>query len=328
MILPLKRHGLDIFTLHNAFITKTTLKGKGNFMQLSQRLAYATLTDTIYRTRGLSFRHPASTSVAKYPQPIPSKIQYETFIVTPNPTNRENTQHILNAQRLRTLSFSQAFGVSFSGFHPSSELPLDCDSFDDYCTHVLVYASAERDSFGQPLLVATTRLLDKQGAVNAGHFYSENEFKLNELLAEYPYNVLEMGRTCIHPQYRDVATIHQLWSAIGKVAKTLDANAFMGCASIPLEANMMQAEDIQHWLDNQKNEIKLPIKTTQKLPISTGYNTTKTHANTLPALLKMYLRMGCSIGNEACYDAAFECADIFIWLPFEQIKPRYQHYIA
>lgn len=258
--------------------------------------------------------------------------QYHTLLVQPvssqtdlssvqfSPEMRE--QHILNAQRLRTLSFSQAFGVSFSGFHPSSEQPLDCDSFDKYCTHVLVYDNSQRDDVGQPLLVATTRLLDRQGAVQAGHFYSENEFKLANLLNQYPYNVLEMGRTCIHPNYRDVATIHQLWSAIGQVAKSLNVNGFMGCASIPMETG-----DVRGWLDRQNSVIKLPIQAMQKVPTQSAQLTVDTKSLALPSLLKMYLRMGCSIGSQACYDAEFDCADVFIWLPFEQIKSRYQHYI-
>lgn len=279
---------------------------------------------------------PHSTRRAEKSSDLTPKVRYHTLIVEsyhPSLSQSQYDQHILNAQRLRTLSFSQAFGVEFSGFHPSSDQPLDCDNFDTYCTHVLVYDNHQVDNMGQPLLVATTRLLDRHGAIRAGHFYSENEFKIESLLSQYPYNVLEMGRTCIHPHYRDVATIQQLWTAIGKVAKAYGVNAFMGCASIAMDAGSIGTEDIERWLDSQSLTIKLPIKSLHKLPRnsttaqsqSTSHN--KSTSLALPSLLKMYLRMGCSIGSQACYDSKFDCADIFIWLPFEQIRPRYQHYI-
>ncbi len=241
-------------------------------------------------------------------------------------------QHLLNAQRLRTLTFSQAFGVDFAGFHPSSEQPLDRDDFDPYCTHVVVYDETRRDSFGQPLAVATTRLIDKGGAIVAGQFYSEQEFQLGQLLDHYPYNILEIGRTCVHPDYRGITTINHLWAAIGRVAKKLNVNAFMGCASVPTEQG-----NVQNWLDQQPSNRKLDIKVTKKMPKDnanitklshdTRLNLTNTPQLLLPALLKMYVKMGCSLGATACYDAEFDCADVFIWLPFEQVNPRYQHYL-
>lgn len=241
-------------------------------------------------------------------------------------------QHLLNAQRLRTLTFTQAFSVNFGGFHPSSEQPLDRDDFDNYCTHVVVYDETQQDSFGQPLAVATTRLLDKHGAIKAGQFYSEHEFKLGRLLDDYPYNVLEIGRTCVHPNYRGITTINHLWEAIGHVAKTYNVNAFMGCASVPMEEG-----NVQNWLDHQLDSSKLDIKVTRKLPEDKISNIDLEQvadvdlANpqnfALPALLKMYVKMGCSVGATACYDPDFDCADVFIWLPFEQVKPRYQHYL-
>ncbi len=141
----------------------------------------------------------------------------------------QTEQHLLNAQRLRTLTFTQAFSVSFAGFHLSSEQPLDRDDFDNYCTHVVVYDETKQDSFGQPLAVATTRLLDKNGAIKAGQFYSEHEFKLGRLLDDYPYNVLEIGRTCVHPDYRGITTINHLWESIAAVVIAKNQTDLISC---------------------------------------------------------------------------------------------------
>ena len=106
----------------------------------------------------------------------------------------------------------------------------------------------------------------------------------------------------------------------------------MGCASVPTEQG-----NVQNWLDQQPSNRKLDIKVTKKMPKDnanitklshdTRLNLTNTPQLLLPALLKMYVKMGCSLGATACYDAEFDCADVFIWLPFEQVNPRYQHYL-
>lgn len=251
--------------------------------------------------------------------------RYRVEIIQPSPndlTHQAASIHLLNAQRLRTRSFNDSFGATFSGFHPSSDQPLDIDEYDQHCVHIVIYDDEHQDDYHQPLAIATTRLLDKQGAINAGHFYSEHEFKLTKFLDAYPYNVLEIGRTCIHPHYRDSVTINKLWSAIGRVARQFNVNGFMGCASIALSAG-----DVNRWLADLDTARRLDIKPVRQLPIYKNDAEYKTAADISETALHLPALMGCSISNEACYDPSFHCADVFIWLPFEQIKPRYQRYI-
>ena len=103
-------------------------------------------------------------------------------------------------------------------------------------------------------------------------------------------------------------------------------------ASVPMEEG-----NVQSWLDRQLDSTKLDVKATRKLPedklsaVDLAQVADVDLANpqnfALPALLKMYVKMGCSLGATACYDPEFDCADVFVWLPFEQVKPRYQHYL-
>ena len=39
--------------------------------------------------------------------------------------------------------------------------------------------------------------------------------------------------------------------------------------------------------------------------------------------LKAYLRMGCKIGGEACWDPEFHCADVFVLLDVAALAGRY-----
>ena len=43
----------------------------------------------------------------------------------------------------------------------------------------------------------------------------------------------------------------------------------------------------------------------------------------LPPLIKAYLRLGAKIGDGAVVDKLFKTTDVFIYLPFNKIKPEY-----
>ena len=49
------------------------------------------------------------------------------------------------------------------------------------------------------------------------------------------HRILEIGRTCVHPDYRSGAAITVLWSALAEYLLAEDFSYLIGCASIPLE---------------------------------------------------------------------------------------------
>lgn len=245
-------------------------------------------------------------------------------------TGKDASEQLLAAQRLRTDCFSASFGVTFAH-------GLDVDAYDDACLHLLISH--------QQQVIATARVLDSQRAAQIGGFYSESEFYLPSWLQHYPYNILEVGRTCIHPDYRNGQVLRLLWQAIAEVAKALKVNAFMGCCSIPLGAG-----DVNEWLKRQDQLRKLAIRPKYPVPpsllsaeLSLGCAPSKrsSHSNnslqtnqpnpalqagmTASPLLHSYIKMGASVSEQACFDVDFHCADILLWLPFEQVTPRYQH---
>ena len=119
------------------------------------------------------------------------------------------------AQRLRWRIFGLEMGAELD---VNSE-GLDTDRFDAFCDHLVVH---DRET-GE--LVGTTRLLSQENATRAGRFYSATEFDLEPLL-RYRSGVLEIGRTCIHPDYRSGAAIATLWTGLAPilVEKSEDAN--------------------------------------------------------------------------------------------------------
>lgn len=211
---------------------------------------------------------------------------------------------LLQVQKLRTHCFYNEFGVVCDN-------NLDADPYDEVCIHVVLLNQYDE-------VVATSRLLDSSRASVMGRFYSENRFYLQDFLHSYPYPVLEVGHSCIHPVYCKTKVLQQLWYGIARVANRVNANALMGCCAIPIGAG-----DVNLWLDNLQRIPKFVLRPKHRLPLSL----LSLPPAAVPTSLKLYLRMGASVAQQASFDPDFHCADVFVWLPFEQLNRKYQHFL-
>jgi putative hemolysin len=207
---------------------------------------------------------------------------------------------VRQAQRLRAQVFGTEFGIHFTH-------GLDDDRLDAYCAHLLVH-DGDR-------LIATTRLLDRARARIAGGFYSAQEFDIAPLLASAPHGVMEIGRTCVHPEYRSAAAINALWQGIGMVAAEWRSEVLMGCASIAVGSG-----DCQGWLDRLPAHQRLAqsVRPLRRLPPAVF-----AHDPMIPPLLKAYVRMNAQLGAQACFDPIFHCADVLVWMPLAHMDARY-----
>ena len=230
---------------------------------------------------------------------------------------RLTTSHaVREAQALRFRVFSGELKATLKSAVPG----LDIDAYDAYCTHIGV-----RDlNSGQ--LVATTRLLNHEAAQRVGHFYSEQEFSLNGL-AHLKGPVLEIGRTCVDPAYRNGGTIAVLWGELAEILNQGDYHYLMGCASIPMQDGGLQAQAIMQRLRERylctEHLHAQPKKPLPPLDIPANVITE------MPPLLKAYMRLGAKICGEPCWDEDFQVADVFILLKRDELCPRYaRHFKA
>jgi putative hemolysin len=212
------------------------------------------------------------------------------------------------AQRLRADIFSSEYGVTFDG--PEG---LDIDHYDSFCEHMNVYDIAN------DCLIATTRLLTAEQARLAGGFYSAQEFDLSAL-DSLSGRILEIGRTCVHPDYRSGGAITVLWSGVSEYLLREGFTTLIGCASISLAdggttlASVMPTLREKHFVGNE-----LRVSPSREIILSA----VGTGAVSVPPLLKAYLRMGARIGGEACWDPEFNCADVFILMDVQAMAGRY-----
>src|SRR5712692_7905644 len=130
---------------------------------------------------------------------------------------------IHEAQKLRF----EVFNLEMKkGLEESYQRGLDVDQFDSVCDHLIV---RERN---QRRVVGTYRLLLGSEARKHSGFYSEQEFNL-ENIKKLDGELLELGRSCAHRDYRDRALIHLMWQTIAEYVKNHQVQYLFGCASFP-----------------------------------------------------------------------------------------------
>ena len=223
-------------------------------------------------------------------------------------------EDIRAAQRLRYQVFVEEMGAGAGD--PFSR--MEQDEFDPYCLHLLV-----RDAAHHHQVVGCYRILTDNEAARAGNYYSQTEFDLGRILS-LPGRFMEVGRTCVHPDYRNGATVSLLWQGLARFMMAHKFDYLMGCASISLEKGMDYITALYTAL-NEKHSSPPAQRVYPHLPLfnSMPHPVAGTGQIAFPPLLSAYLRMGATICGEPAWDPQFNVADLFVLLSAKRIHPRY-----
>ncbi len=217
---------------------------------------------------------------------------------------------VREAQRLRWIVFAEEQGARIL----TPESGYDIDPLDEYCRHILV-----RDT-RTGYVVACTRILYQEDADRAGGFYSESEFDLTAIRLA-PGRTMEMGRTCVHPDYRKTVTISLLWTGIAQYTAFRDYARIIGCASIPMGQNRgAGALAVYHDL-MARCPSPVDLRVVPKHPLPEGL--APASEPQAPSLLMAYVRYGAVVCGPPCWDPGFDTADLLMMLPAENVGPRY-----
>lgn len=221
------------------------------------------------------------------------------------------------SQALRYRVFGEELGATVKG----RDAGLDDDEYDPYCQHLLVRDSAT----GR--VIASTRLLCDPQAEKAGGFYSSSEFEIGPLLA-LPGRRLEIGRTCVDPDFRQGAAIAVLWSGLADYIKENRIDMLFGCASVKMADGGYVAQAIMNRI-RQNAMIDAGCRATPRRPLpALPEGAGGTVSAPLPPLLKAYFRIGARACGEPCYDPAFNCADILVLVNVREIDGSYtRHFL-
>jgi L-ornithine Nalpha-acyltransferase len=206
---------------------------------------------------------------------------------------------------------------------------LDYDAFDPFCDHLIVIDA----SFKSAPIVGTYRLLRHEQAVLAGEFYSQHEFDIQDLIRRLPHRrLVELGRSCVLPDYRTKRTIELLWKGIWAFCVSWNIDLLCGCASFLGTSPALHALPFSflHHYALAKNEWRVTGKNALSMDMMPQEAVhTRAALGMMPPLIKGYLRLGAMIGDGAVIDFEFNTTDVFIILPIERISQRYlDHFSA
>ncbi|MCU0951662.1 MAG: GNAT family N-acetyltransferase [Burkholderiaceae bacterium] len=215
---------------------------------------------------------------------------------------------LADAQRLRFKVFAEELGAQVTG-----QAGHDADAFDDYCDHLLV---RDDDTLR---VVGTYRILPPHRARQIGRLYADGEFDLARLAHLRP-SLIEVGRSCVHRDYRSGATILMLWAGLAQYMKLNGYQHLIGCASVPLTDGGRLAAWVRD--ATQPALVSPEYRAFPRLPFPHA-RIEPAGSHEMPPLLRGYLRIGAQICGEPAWDPDFNTADFLVWLPLERMNRRY-----
>ncbi|MCB5364481.1 GNAT family N-acetyltransferase [Pusillimonas sp. CC-YST705] len=229
---------------------------------------------------------------------------------------RTNTE-LEAIQRLRYDIFTKEMNVVF----PDAVDGLDADRFDPWCEHFMVKDLSTGN------IVGTYRLLTPANAIKAGGYYSESEFDISALDELRPV-LAEVGRSCIHPDFRQGSVIMLLWSGIAALMQQGGFRYVLGCASVSLRDDGVTAAEV--WRVAQKNMAQAKdsaalVTPRHRYPVERLDSELPAR---VPPLIKGYLKLGASICGEPAWDPDFNTADFPVLLDIQQVEPRYRRHFG
>ncbi|HET8694926.1 MAG TPA: GNAT family N-acyltransferase [Aquabacterium sp.] len=229
-------------------------------------------------------------------------------------------EDVLAAQRLRYQVFVEEMGARLS-VPAGAPKDHDIDLFDPYCEHLLVRLKGEDGEPGQ--VIGTYRVLTPDSAKRIGGLYSETEFDLTRV-RHLRSKMVELGRSCVHPEHRHGGAILALWGALAEFMVRNELDTMIGCASISMRDGGHVAASL--WEQLSKTHlapIELQVRPRLPLPVDELDRHLKVDP---PALIKGYLRCGAKILGAPAWDPDFNTADLPMLMRIQDLPARYRRH--
>ncbi len=190
---------------------------------------------------------------------------------------------------------------------------LEKDRFDSAFDHLVLidYSRAEGDH-----VVGVYRVLTDTAAAAFGQFYSEDEYDLTPLRAS-GRRLLELGRSCVHVDYRGGAAMYHLWHGLADYVTAHGIEILFGVASFhgTNPAALAEPLSLLHHAHLAPDDLRVRSKAYQSMDLMTPTRIDRRAAMlATPALIKAYLRLGGFVGDGAFIDHAFNTTDVCLVL--------------
>lgn len=196
-----------------------------------------------------------------------------------------------------------------------NESQIDIDEFDSICDHLIIIDKKSSRVIG------TYRVIS---SLFSDKFYSQGEFGIDELLRA-PGNKLELGRACIHKDFRNGAIINLLWKGIFEYVKKTDTKYLFGCASVQTTDPVLASEILAYLGAKGLTSDEYKIGPTEKyrselLDVAPHEGVEKE----VPALIHSYIKAGAKFHGKPALDHDFDCYDYFMLLKIDEMSALFR----
>lgn len=225
----------------------------------------------------------------------------------------ESDAEIEAAQRLRYAVFVEELGAA--GPLVDHDARLERDRFDPHVDHLLLF-DLRRPAANR--VVGAYRLMRAAQAAAGDGFYAQSEFDLSPILVSRR-RVLELGRSCLHADYRGGAGLLHLWSGLAGYVARHRIEILFGVASFQGTDPQSIAAPLSLLHHRHRAPASLcpralePGRQRMDL-LEPGSYDPSAAMRAVPALIKAYLRLGGLVGPEAWLDRPFNCIDVCLVL--------------
>ena len=230
----------------------------------------------------------------------------------------DRANEVDQALRLRYRVFASEMGADLG--NPQG---LDQDVFDPYCRHLIAVDT------GTGAVVGTYRVLLPEQARQLGFLYADREFYLS-WLNPIRHDLVEMGRACIDPGYRNGVVLMLLWRAMREFVARHAHQYVIGSCSVSVRdggvfaARLYRQLSLRHLAPANQRVWPRSLLAIEALagPAAAKDEPAGATEVEVPPLLKGYLKAGARVLGEPHVDPQFGCADFPIMLEVRSLDQR------
>ncbi len=230
-----------------------------------------------------------------------------------------HADEVREAQQLRWRVFVEGMGARVRP-PPGTPEGHDADRFDAHCEHLIVRAYEHEDD-NRGRVVGTYRVMTPDAALRAGGLYGDDAFDL-DAVDPMRASMVEIGRSCVDPGYRQGAVIMLLWSRLGQFMHDNHLRWMIGSASVTMtDGGSYAATMWRRLMGAHAAPAALQVRPRHPLPVDRLAQSTTVEP---PPLIRSYLRCGAMILGAPAWDTDFGCADMPMLLDLHEMSARHQ----
>lgn len=191
---------------------------------------------------------------------------------------------------------------------------LDQDEFDDVCEQIGVWDGTR--------VIAASRVLLPEGAGQVGRYFSSTEFDISALLASHK-NILEIGRVCVHPDYRRSPAVAMMFRFVTWLATRAGVDFLMGCGTL-FEKEPARIHAIAELLRSRgvvEDRGVAPVHAVPPPP--PGQLRAEVGWGDVAPLIRTYLLLGARILGTPCMDPIFDSAEVLILMAVSRLARHF-----